>query len=292
VSRADDGQAPMLPDRERRFLDESRVAHLATADACAVPHVVPVCFVVAGSTLYITIDAKPKRGGTLKRVQNILANPAVAVVVDRYDEDWTRLGWVMLRGQAEILDAGTEHDEAQALLRARYPQLTIAPLRGNVQTRLRKLDEGQYAGIILAAAGLQRLGLAARITSMLEPEDSLPAAGQGALGIECREARTDLLEMLQPLNHAESAWCVRAERSVSRALSGSCVMPIGAFARRVAAGMSLRAFVASPDGRRHVSGEERAPDLSVNPEAMGKALANKLLAGGAREILAALAREQ
>jgi PPOX class probable F420-dependent enzyme len=123
VSRADDGQAPMLPDRERRFLDESRVAHLATADACAVPHVVPVCFVVAGSTLYITIDAKPKRGGTLKRVQNILANPAVAVVVDRYDEDWTRLGWVMLRGRAAILADGVEHDDAQALLRSRYLQL-------------------------------------------------------------------------------------------------------------------------------------------------------------------------
>ena len=100
---------------------------------------------------------------------------------------------------------GTSSLRRESQLRARYPQLTIAPLRGNVQTRLRKLDEGQYAGIILAAAGLQRLGLAARITSMLEPEDSLPAAGQGALGIECREARTDLLEMLQPLNHAESA---------------------------------------------------------------------------------------
>ena len=114
----------MLPDRERRFLDESRVAHLATADACAVPHVVPVCFVVAGSTLYITIDAKPKRpGGTLKRVQNILANPTVAVVVDRYDEDWTRLGWVMLRGRAESLRMGWSTTTRRALLRSRYLQL-------------------------------------------------------------------------------------------------------------------------------------------------------------------------
>ena len=115
----------MLSDRERRFLAERRVAHLATADARAVPHVVPVCFVLHESTLYITIDAKPKRapGSALKRMQNIIENPAVAVVVDRYDEDWTRLGWVMLRGRAEILDDGTEHDDAQALLRSRYPQL-------------------------------------------------------------------------------------------------------------------------------------------------------------------------
>jgi PPOX class probable F420-dependent enzyme len=115
----------MLSDRERRFLDERRVAHLATADARAEPHVVPVCFAVHASTLYITIDEKPKRGSAsgLKRVKNILENPAVAVIVDRYDEDWTRLGWVMLHGHAEVLAAGTEHDDAQALLRSRYPQL-------------------------------------------------------------------------------------------------------------------------------------------------------------------------
>ena len=117
----------MLSDRERRFLAGQRVAHLATADARAVPHVVPVCFALAESTLYITIDAKPKRlsASALKRVRNILENPAVAIVVDRYDEEWTRLGWVMLRGQAEILAAGTEHDAAQLLLRFRYPQLAV-----------------------------------------------------------------------------------------------------------------------------------------------------------------------
>lgn len=115
----------MLSDRERRFLNEARVAHLATADAGAVPHVVPVCFALHESTLFITIDAKPKRapGTALKREKNILENPAAAVVVDRYEEDWTRLGWVMLRGKAEILAAGAEHDHAQALLRTRYPQL-------------------------------------------------------------------------------------------------------------------------------------------------------------------------
>src|SRR5438132_12072104 len=115
----------MLSERARRFLAQQRIAHLATADRGAVPHVVPVCFAVSAETLYITIDEKPKRhpATALKRLKNIAENPAVAVVVDRYDEDWTRLGWVMLRGQAEILDAGTEHDDAQAFLRSRYPQL-------------------------------------------------------------------------------------------------------------------------------------------------------------------------
>jgi PPOX class probable F420-dependent enzyme len=115
----------MLSERERRFLSQQRVAHLATADRRALPHVVPVCFAVAGGTLYITIDEKPKRrpATALKRLKNIAENPAVAVIVDRYDEDWARLGWVMLRGRAEILREGQEHQDAQALLRSRYPQL-------------------------------------------------------------------------------------------------------------------------------------------------------------------------
>jgi PPOX class probable F420-dependent enzyme len=113
----------LLSDRERHFLAACRVAHLATADARAQPHVVPVCFVVAEDTLYITIDEKPKRGAPLKRVHNIAENPLVAVVADRYDDDWTRLGWVMLRGRAEILAGGAEHDRAQALLRGRYRPL-------------------------------------------------------------------------------------------------------------------------------------------------------------------------
>jgi PPOX class probable F420-dependent enzyme, Rv0121 family len=115
----------MLSHHERRFLSAQRVGHLATADGRAIPHVVPVCFTISQGTLYITIDEKPKRvaGAALKRVRNIERNPMVAIVVDRYDEDWTRLGWVMLRGRAEILRAGTEHDRAQELLRSRYRQL-------------------------------------------------------------------------------------------------------------------------------------------------------------------------
>jgi PPOX class probable F420-dependent enzyme len=119
----------MLSDQERRFLAHERVAHLATADRRAIPHVVPVCFALSQGTLYITIDEKPKRHPlALKRLRNIAENPVVAVVVDRYDEDWSRLGWVMLRGRAEILTEGSEHQEAQALLRARYPQLQAMQL--------------------------------------------------------------------------------------------------------------------------------------------------------------------
>jgi PPOX class probable F420-dependent enzyme len=114
----------MLSDRERRFLSRRKVAHLATADRRGAPHVVPVCFAIEGGALYITIDEKPKRPDVpLKRLRNIAENPAIAVVVDRYDDDWTRLGWVMLRGRADILTDGAEHTRAQDLLRARYPQL-------------------------------------------------------------------------------------------------------------------------------------------------------------------------
>lgn len=115
----------MLSDLQRQFIDHQRIGHLATADRQAVPHVVPVCFAIVDRTLYVTIDEKPKRGAgnRLKRLRNIAENPVVSVVVDRYDEDWSRLGWVMLRGRAEILTDGREHDDAQALLRTRYPQL-------------------------------------------------------------------------------------------------------------------------------------------------------------------------
>jgi len=113
----------MLNEAQRRFVESRRVGHLATADASGAPFLVPVCFGLAGTTLYITIDEKPKRQNRpMKRLRNILENPRAAFVVDRWDEDWTRLGWVMLRGPAEILESGTEHDAAQDLLRGRYPQ--------------------------------------------------------------------------------------------------------------------------------------------------------------------------
>jgi PPOX class probable F420-dependent enzyme len=122
----------MLTDPQRRFLDRSRVAHLATADRSGTPHLVPVCFCLDGASLYITVDEKPKRSDVeLKRLRNIRENNAVAVTVDRWDEDWTRLAWIMLRGPAEILAEGVEHDQAQVQLRQRYPQyrsMDLAPL--------------------------------------------------------------------------------------------------------------------------------------------------------------------
>jgi PPOX class probable F420-dependent enzyme len=114
----------MLTDQQRAFLATQRVARLATADAAGRPHVVPVCYALIRDKVYFTIDEKPKKKPReLKRLANLRANPFAALVVDRYDEDWSRLGWVMVRGAAEILESGAEHDQAQAALRERYPQL-------------------------------------------------------------------------------------------------------------------------------------------------------------------------
>jgi PPOX class probable F420-dependent enzyme len=121
----------MLSEHQTRFLASHRIGHLATADKRGAPHVIPVCFVVGGGALYITIDQKPKGDvRALKRLKNIAENPVAAFVADRWDEDWTRLGWVMLRGPAEILAEGAEHDRAQALLRSRYPQYQEMELAG------------------------------------------------------------------------------------------------------------------------------------------------------------------
>jgi PPOX class probable F420-dependent enzyme len=121
----------MLSEHQARFLASRRVGHLATADGRAVPHLVPVCFAVTEGALYITIDQKPKGDvGALKRLRNIIENPVAAFVADRWDEDWTRLGWVMLRGPAEILADGAEHDRAQELLRSRYSQYRGMELAG------------------------------------------------------------------------------------------------------------------------------------------------------------------
>lgn len=122
----------MLTDDQRRFLDGQRVARLATADSRGRPHVIPICFAAKGDTVYFTIDEKPKRasGTRLKRMANIRENPHVALVVDHYEDDWSRLAWVMVQGRAEVLDAGGEHDRAQAVLRSRYPQLEDMRIEG------------------------------------------------------------------------------------------------------------------------------------------------------------------
>ena len=182
---------------------------------------------------------------------------------------------------------GTSSLRRESQLRARFPHLKIEPLRGNVQTRLRKLDEDQYAAIILAAAGLKRLGLGERIRDIISSEDSLPAVGQGALGIECRDDRADLVALLAPLHHADTAACVLAERAMSRALSGSCQVPLGGFAEVNGTQLRMRGFVATPDGARLIRAEHLGSVM--NPEALGNAVAQDLLAQGAGEILAALA---
>jgi len=120
-----------MGDAQRRFVETRRVGHLATADASGAPFLTPVCFGLDRDTVYVTIDEKPKRRDVpLKRIRNIRENPNVAFIVDRYDEDWTRLGWVMLRGRADILESGGEHDRAQALLRDKHTQYRTMNLAG------------------------------------------------------------------------------------------------------------------------------------------------------------------
>lgn len=181
---------------------------------------------------------------------------------------------------------GTSSLRRESQLRARFPHLVIEPLRGNVQTRLRKLDQGQYDAIILAAAGLKRLGLGERIRAELPPEQSLPAVGQGALGIECLETRTDLFDLLAPLNDADTADCVNAERSMSRTLGGSCQVPLGGYAEIMDGKIHLRGFVAEVDGSRIISGNVTGERDQA--EMLGAALAQQLISQGADKILAAL----
>ena len=181
---------------------------------------------------------------------------------------------------------GTSSLRRQSQLQARFPHLVIEPLRGNLQTRLKKLDDGQYAAIILAAAGLIRLGLSTRIRNYISPQDSIPAVGQGALGIEICASRTDLLAILAPLNHLETEACVLAERAMSRALAGSCTVPLGAYATVTSHTINMTGFVASVDGKemlvQHVSGN------IAEAEKVGLALATQLRANGADRILAML----
>lgn len=183
---------------------------------------------------------------------------------------------------------GTSSLRRESQVRANYPHLDVKPLRGNVQTRLRKLDEGQYAAIILAASGLKRLELDARIRYVIPSDDSLPAVGQGALGIECRSDRADLMAALAPLHHDDTAARVLAERAMSRTLQGSCSVPLGGFAELLDGGkLRMRGFVATPDGSRMLRSEQVGS--VADPEALGTAIAQELLAQGAGEILAALA---
>ena len=182
---------------------------------------------------------------------------------------------------------GTSSLRRAAQVAARHPHLQLLTLRGNVETRLAKLDRGEYEAILLAAAGLKRLGLEARIRRCLSVEESLPAPGQAALGIECLAARADVAALLAPLAHAASSACVRAERAVSLALGGSCTIPLGAYAELSGARLRLRALVAAPDGTRMAQAD--CSGAADDPEALGAQAARVLREQGADEILAAIA---
>ncbi len=182
---------------------------------------------------------------------------------------------------------GTSSLRRESQLHARFPYLAVSPLRGNLDTRLRKLDEGQFDAIILAAAGLKRLGLGARIRSVLTAEDSLPAPGQGALGIEALASRPEIAAWMAPLHDAATAACVRAERAMARALGGSCEVPLGAYAKMRDDAIWLRGFVATPDGTRMAHAE--LSGVVAQPEALGQNLADALRAAGAESILSSLA---
>jgi hydroxymethylbilane synthase len=188
-----------------------------------------------------------------------------------------------LPGGARI---GTSSLRREAQLRERDPLLVILPLRGNVNTRLRKLDEGGFDAIILAAAGLKRLGFAERIASLLDPEESLPAAGQGALALECRTDRADVVAALAPLADHDTTLATTAERAFARALSGSCNTPLAAHAIFMHGELWLRGLLASRDGADVLRGERRGAVADVREaDALGSLLATDFLARGAARLV-------
>jgi hydroxymethylbilane synthase len=180
---------------------------------------------------------------------------------------------------------GTSSLRRSVQLLARRPDVTAAPIRGNVDTRLRKLRQGQYDALVLAAAGLRRLGLLDATATALEPEEMLPAAGQGTLGVEAREDDRDTRRWAEALTDPETRTATLAERAFVEAIGGSCTTPLAAYARRTAAGLRLDAFVATPDGRRTL--RDGAVGDPATPEALGRGLAERLLAAGAAEIIRA-----
>ena len=179
---------------------------------------------------------------------------------------------------------GSSSLRRQAMLLAVRPDLRMRPVRGNVNTRLAKLDAGEYGALILAAAGLERLGLAERITEKLPETLSLPAAGQGALGVECRQDAAELISLLTELQDDAVASCVLAERAVSAGIGADCSAPLGARAIRSEAGIQLQARLGSPDGSRMLEAEAAGED----PLAIGQDAAAQLNAQGAQDLLAAV----
>ncbi len=213
---------------------------------------------VGGKGLFIKeLEAALLRGAADLAVHSMKDVPAVVdprftLAAIGYRED-ARDAWISPHGAFDSVPRGATVGSSslrrQAQLLAARPDLRVVPLRGNVDTRLRKLERGELDAVVLATAGLARLGWAHRITETLSIERCLPAPGQGALGIECLAGTAHIQELLEPLNDLRVAQCVQAERGVSAALGADCNMPLGAYAAPAAGGLHLRALLASPDGR-------------------------------------------
>lgn len=205
-------------------------------------------------------------------------SPFDAFVSNHYDS---------LQSMPSDAHIGSASLRRQAQIKARFPRFSVTTLRGNVNTRLAKLDAGEFDAIILADSGLRRLGLDSRIRSVLDADDSLPAIGQGALGIEARLDDPRVLSFIAPLNHPDTHCCVRAERALNARLNGGCQVPIGGFAQLTSDGrVHLRGLVGMPDGSRIYRAEADGP--ADMPEALGTAIGEALLAQGAGEILNSL----
>jgi hydroxymethylbilane synthase len=207
---------------------------------------------------------------------------SLACVMEREDprDAWVSNRFASLQELPLAAVVGTSSLRRVALLRALRPDLKIEPLRGNLDTRLRKLDEGQYDGIVLAAAGLKRLGLQARIRATFEPETMLPAAGQGALGIEIRTERADVAQALQALVHMPTLLAVSAERAVSRVMGGSCSMPLAAFATLQGEQLTIRAAWGDPEGVQplvHAQAQAAVHDVAAAVR-VGESVAQQLQA--------------
>ena len=200
------------------------------------------------------------------------ANPADAMVGNSLDDlqQGARVGSSSLRRQAQLL--------------ALRPDIRVEPLRGNVNTRLKKLENGEYDAIVLACAGLQRLGLASHISETLSHEQMLPAAAQGVIGIECRGDRNDLQEILGQLDHATTRTTTTAERAVALRLQADCQSPVATYGEVVGSALTLQAMVASIDGRTIIREQQTGP--VEQPQSMGVGLADRLLELGAGELLA------
>lgn len=226
---------------------------------------------------------------SLKDVPVDLTDPfELAAILPRAE---TRDAWVS--NTYPTLDAlpagtivGTSSLRRESQLKRRFAQVVVKPLRGNLDTRLAKLDQGQFDGIILAAVGLQRLGLSDRIRSYISIEDSLPAAGQGSLGIEICAHRHDIKSLLAPLICPNTTACSTAERVVSSVLGGSCTVPIAAYATMAGQQMHLHALVASPDGKEWITASQTAPMQDALQ--LGHRVANALIDQGADQLLARL----